>query len=125
MPRILLVEDDENQQLLFAEELRDEGYEVTLAASGPEALQAISKAIPDAVVLDIAMPGMDGIEVLGRILAIDNSIPVVLHTAYSTFKENFMAWAADAYVVKSSDLTELKAELRRALARHRPPEPTP
>ncbi len=70
------------------------------------------------MVLDVAMPGVDGIETLGRILAENNRIPVLLHTAYATYKDNFMAWSADAYVVKSSDLSELKAEVRRVLAKH-------
>lgn len=123
MATILLVEDDQNQQLLFAEELREDGHDVIVAGSGTAALEAVKKVIPDLVVLDIAMPGMDGIEALGRILAQDNRIPVVLHTAYATYKDNFMAWSADAYVVKSSDLTELKAEIKRALAK-RPPKAT-
>ncbi len=123
MPTILLVEDDEHQQLLIAEELRDEGYDVTLAASGAEAIESIKKALPDVVVLDVAMPEMDGIEALGRILAINNRIPVVLNTAYHTFKDNFMAWAADAYVVKSSDLAELKDEIKRILARQGQQQP--
>ncbi len=117
MPTILLVEDDPHQQLLFAEELKDEGYDVVVAGNGAEAIEAVKKAVPDLVVLDVAMPGMDGIEALGRILAANNRIPIVLHTAYATYKDNFMAWSADAYVVKSSDLSELKAEVRRALAK--------
>ncbi len=118
MPTILLVEDDPNQQLLFAEELREEGYDVAVAANGADAIEAVKKAPPDLVVLDVAMPGVDGIETLGRILAENNRIPVLLHTAYATYKDNFMAWSADAYVVKSSDLSELKAEVRRVLAKH-------
>jgi DNA-binding response OmpR family regulator len=69
------------------------------------------------VVLDIAMPGMDGVEALGRILSQDNRLPVILHTAYATYKDNFMTWSADAYVVKSSDRSELKIEIERVLAR--------
>lgn len=118
MATILLVEDDEHQQLLFAEELREEGYDVIVAGTGADALEAVRKVTPDVVVLDVAMPGMDGIETLGRILAQNNRIPVVLHTAYATYKDNFMAWSADAYVVKSSDLGELKDEIKRALAKH-------
>jgi CheY-like chemotaxis protein len=69
------------------------------------------------VVLDIAMPGMDGIEALGRLLARNNQLPVILHTAYATYKDNFMTWSADAYVVKSQDLGELKSEIQRVLAK--------
>ncbi len=117
MPTILIVEDDEHQQLLYQEELKEEGYEVVVANSGEQALQLVKKVTPDLVVLDIAMPGMDGVEALGRLLAQDNQLPVILHTAYATYKDNFMTWSADAYVVKSSDLSELKAEIGRVLAK--------
>ena len=117
MPTILIVEDDEHQQLLFQEELKEEGYIVVLAKSGKEALELADRVTPDLVVLDIAMPGMDGIETLGRLLSKNNQLPIILHTAYATYKDNFMTWSADAYVVKSSDLTELKAEIERVLAR--------
>ena len=117
MATILLVEDDGNQRLLYEQELGEEGYTVRSAASGPEALAMIEGGErPDVVVLDISMPGMDGIEALGKILGADNSIPVILNTAYATYKDNFMTWAADAYVIKSSDLTELKAKLKEILA---------
>lgn len=112
---VLLVDDDVNQALLYEQELTDEGYCVVLASDGREALKKLEEISPDVVVLDIAMPGMDGIEALGRILGQDNTLPVILNTAYSSYKDNFMSWSADAYVVKSSDLTELKAEIRKAL----------
>ena len=116
MTRILLVEDEKNQRLLYARELREEGYEVALAADGREALAAVDTERPDMVVLDISMPHMDGLETLGKLLSRDNTIPVVLHTAYSSYKGNFMTWSADAYVVKSSDLTDLKLVIREVLA---------
>ena len=114
---VLIVEDDVNQSRLYEQELTDEGYRVVLASDGREALRKVNEASPDVVVLDIAMPGMDGIESLGRILGKDNRLPVILNTAYSSYKDNFMSWSAEAYVVKSSDLTELKAEIRKALAK--------
>jgi CheY-like chemotaxis protein len=117
MAKLLVVEDDRNHQLLLQEELTEEGHEVVLAKSGEEALELIETAAPDLVVLDIAMPGMDGVEALGRILSRDNRLPVILHTAYATYKDNFMTWSADAYVVKSSDRSELKIEIERVLAR--------
>ena len=117
MATILLVEDDGNQRLLYEQELGEEGYTVRSAASGPEALAMLEGGErPDVVVLDIYMPGMDGIEALGKILGTDNSIPVILNTAYATYKDNFMTWAADAYVIKSSDLAELKAKIKEILA---------
>lgn len=119
MATILLVEDDDHQQLLFEEELKEEGYDVVVASSGQQALEIVDRVEPDLVILDIAMPGMDGIEALGRLLSKNNQLPVILHTAYATYKDNFMTWSADAYVVKSSDLSELKAEVARVIAKRR------
>ena len=115
MARLLVVDDNENQRLLYKEELTEEGHEVTLAKDGLEAVKLAKDEAPDLVILDISMPGMDGIEALSRMLADNNKLPVILHTAYATYKDNFMTWSADAYVVKSSDLAELKAKVRELL----------
>ena len=115
MALVLLVEDEANQRELYQQELEDEGYEVALAADGMEALAKLEERRPDVVVLDISMPNMDGIETLGNMLSRDNTIPVILHTAYSSYKDNFMTWSADDYVVKSSDLSELKSRICRVL----------
>ena len=117
MSRILLVEDDANQAMLYQQELEADGYEVDLAKDGHEAVEMVEKNEPDIVVMDISMPGMDGIEAMGRILSQHNKLPVILNTAYPSYKDNFMSWAADAYVVKSSDLTELKERIAESMAR--------
>ena len=115
MAKLLVVDDDKNQGQLYKMDLEDDGHEVTLAASGPEGLEAIKLGRPDLIVLDISMPGMDGIETLGKILAQDRTLPVILNTAYSNYKNNFMTWSADGYVVKSGDTTELKSKIRDVL----------
>lgn len=115
MKKLLIVEDDPNQSILFKQELEDEGYNVVAASDGKDAIEKVEAEQPDLVIMDINMPGMDGIEALGKILAKNNRIPVIFHTAYSTYKDNFMSWAADAYIVKSSDMTELKAAIHRIL----------
>jgi len=120
--RILVVDDDEKLRLLYQERLEEEGYEVILAADGGEALRRAQEDKPDVVVLDIAMPVMDGIDALIRILEHDNKLPVILNTAYGSYKENFMTWAARAYVVKSGDLSELLERIREALEVPRPGE---
>ena len=114
-PTILVVDDERNIRLLYEKELREEGYDVVLAADAREALGVIEKRKMDLVVLDIKMPGMDGIEALGQILAKNSAIPVILNSAYSSYKDSFLSWSADAYVIKSSDLTELKAKIRSLL----------
>lgn len=115
--RILIVDDEINQGLLYEQELTDEGYIVDVANSGAKALEMVQQNPYDLVILDIGMPDMDGLETLGRMLSMDNKLPVILNTAYPSYKDNFMSWAADAYVVKSSDLTELKDKIRKSLVK--------
>ena len=79
------------------------------------AIERVQKSPPDLLVLDVRMPGMDGIEALNKILGINNQLPVILNTAYTNHKENYMTWSADAYVVKSSDLSELKQAIKDVL----------
>ncbi len=116
MTTILLVEDDKNQRLLYEQELRYDGYEVVTATDGKEALEKVQEQLPDIVIMDINMPKMDGIEAMGRILSANKKVPVIINTAYSNYKDSFMSWAADAYVVKSSDLSELKDKIKEVLA---------
>jgi len=115
--RILVVDDEEGLRLLYKEELEDEGAEVELAASGPEALKKLENGGIDLVLLDIKMPGMDGVEVLRLVKEKWKDIPVILCTAYPHYKHDFGTWASDAYVVKSSDLTELKQTIKEVLSK--------
>ncbi len=124
MYTLLIVEDNEHQRALYRNELEQAGYMVLAAASGEEALETVGTVHIDLVILDVSMPGMDGIETLGRLLAGDRKMPVILHTAYSNYKTNFMSWSAERYVVKSSDLSELKNAIVETLAeRGRAEEP--
>jgi two-component SAPR family response regulator len=61
------------------------------------------------------MPKMDGLEAIGKIIELNKSIPIIINTAYSTYKDDFMSWAADAYVVKSYDLDSLKSTIKEVL----------
>ena len=115
MSKILLVEDDTNQAILYQQELEAEGYDVVVATNGREAVDIANSASPDLVVMDISMPGMDGIEAMGRILSQKNKLPVILNTAYASYKDNFLSWSADAYIIKTSDLDELKETIKKLL----------
>ncbi len=115
MATILIVDDDDHQRLLYKEELELEGYEVILTSTGQDAVAAVTDSEIDCVVLDIAMPGMNGVEVLAKMLDIDRQLPIILHTAYPSYKDDFMTWAAEAYVIKSSDISELKEQIAKAL----------
>ena len=116
MARVLVVDDDASLRALYTKELTHEGHDVAVVASGKEALESIGASRPDIVVLDIKMEGMDGLSALDEIMKRDSTIPVILNTAYSTFKSDFTTWNADAYVVKSSDLRELKETIDHVLA---------
>lgn len=115
MSRILIVEDEQHQRELYAMELGEEGYEVDQASNGKEAVEKVKNNKYDLVVLDIRMPEMDGIEALGKILSRDKKIPIIIYTAYSNYKSNFMTWTADAYVTKSTSLDELKNKIKEIL----------
>ncbi len=117
MKTILVVDDEEAIRTLLQEELSDEGYRVIMAGSAREALKRVEEEALDLVILDIRMPGMDGLEALPRILGLKEGLPVILNSAYTQYLESFMCWAADAYVVKSSDLTELKAKVKELIAK--------
>lgn len=119
MKKILVVEDEDSLRLLYQEELKAEGYEVIPARNGKEAIERLEKEKPDLVILDIVMPVMDGMETLGKILGKDRKIPIILNTSYSGYQQDFMSWAADAYITKSSDLSELKNKIKELLERGR------
>lgn len=113
--KILVVDDEENIRLLYKEELEDEGYQVVLAANAEEAMDKINREQPDLITLDIKMPGMDGIEFLRKLKEEKRSVPVILCSAYGSYKQDFRVWASDAYVVKSADLRELKMTIKEIL----------
>lgn len=115
MPKILVVDDEQHIRLLYKQELSEDGYEVILAENGKECLQKLDEETPDVVVLDVRMPVMDGIETLGKIINKKKDIPVILNTAYSSYKDDFMTWAAEAYVVKSFNLAELKEKIKEII----------
>lgn len=115
MKKILVVDDEENIRELFREELEEMGYEVTTAPSGPQALAIMDSKKFDLVTLDIRMPEMDGLETLGKMKEKDSSLPVILCTAYPEYKQDFGSWSSDAYVVKSSDTTQLRETVKKLL----------
>ena len=115
MKTILVVDDDDAIRTLLQEELEEEGYKVLIATNARDALKMVAAEALDLVILDIRMPGMDGLEALPRILGLKEGLPVIMNTAYTQYQESFMSWAADAYVVKSSDLTELKDKIKELI----------
>lgn len=115
MKKILLVDDEESIQIVYREEFEDEGYQVFSALNGITALEKFKDEQPDLVILDIQMPGMNGVEVLRQMKMLNPSVPVILSSAYQEFKRDLGTWASDEYIVKSGNLDELKKAVRRLL----------
>ncbi len=105
--KILVVDDSEDFRILCKYELEDAGYEVIMAGTGARAMESFRKDNPDLVVLDIKLPDMDGLELLGRMKVISADVPVIMHTAFD-YMYDLACDASDAYVVKSADFRELK-----------------
>ena len=115
MSKVLIVDDEPNLRRLYRESLEDDGHEVITAESAEDCLTRLERECPDLVVLDVRMPGMDGLEALGKILERHPRMPVVLNSAFSSYRDNFLSWTADAYLVKSSDVGPLRNTVRRLL----------
>ncbi len=117
MAKLLVVDDEMNIRRLYSQELSEEGYEVDTAASASEAVQKLTTGSYDLVVLDIKLKNENGLDLLQKIVRERHEMPVILCTAFSCYKDDFSAWLADGYVVKSSDPQELKDEIARVLAK--------
>jgi len=115
MAKILIVDDEEGIRMLYSMELQDEGYEVITLPDGKDLIAVVNKEKPDCVVLDIKMREYNGLDLLQQVRKEHYDLPVILNSAYSSFKVDLKAVAADYYVVKSSDLSELKEKLKVAL----------
>ncbi len=115
MAKVLIVDDEEGIRMLYSMELEDEGYDVVTLPDGKDLLKTIKREKPDCIVLDIKMREFNGLDLLQSIRKEFYDLPVILNSAYSSYKVDLKAVAADYYVVKSSDLTELKEKLRIAL----------
>lgn len=115
MAKILVVDDESHIREWYSLELSDAGFEVITAASCYNLLKKIEILQPDAIILDIRLIDCDGLEMLGQIRSQCQDIPVVICSAYDSYKYDSRTVAADHYVIKSFDLTELKMKLGRAL----------
>ncbi|HMB70703.1 MAG TPA: sigma-54 dependent transcriptional regulator [bacterium] len=115
--RILVVDDEEGLRRLLSILLTKEGYDVTTASSAPQALEKFEKEVFDAVITDIKMPGMSGIELLKAIRASDSQVPVIVMTAYAALDTAIEAVNQGAfhYFVKQTRNEEIKLVVRRAL----------
>ncbi len=112
---VLVADDEAGIRTLYKRELSKEGYRVEFASNAKEAIMKTRDMSPDLVIMDIKMPGMDGIDAMDRILEENGEVPIILNSAYSSYKESYLTRPADAYVTKSSDLGELKETIQDIL----------
>ena len=119
--RVLVVEDDEAIADVLRRTLRQEGHDVRSSTDGIEALRAADEFVPDLVVLDLGLPGLDGVEVCRRLRA-ESDVPILILTARADLDDRVdgLDSGADDYLVKPFERQELLARLR-ALMRRRPP----
>jgi DNA-binding response OmpR family regulator len=112
MKTILIVEDERNLRAMYAQELEAEGYEVIAVPDAATAKTTCRENDIDLAILDIKLDGPSGIDVLQHLAKEHREVKVIINTAYPSYKNDFQTWSADAYVVKSSDLDELKSKVR-------------
>ncbi len=117
--RLLVVDDDRGLRDVLRRALILSGYEVRLAETGAEALSAVTAAPPDAIVLDIGLPDIDGLEVCRLLRREGNRVPVLMLTARDAVSDRIdgLDAGADDYLIKPFDIDELKARLRALLRR--------
>jgi two-component system response regulator MprA len=120
---VLLVDDDAPIRRMLERTLRAEGYDVAAVADGGTALAHVERSLPDLIVLDVAMPGMDGLAVTRRLRAKGLPVPILLLTARDALDERVAGLdaGADDYLVKPFEVAELAARIRALLRRNHPP----
>jgi two-component system, OmpR family, response regulator MprA len=120
--KVLVVDDDRAVREALRRTLTLADYEVEVAQDGERALEQIVAAVPDAVVLDVGLPGIDGLEVCRRVRRLGNRVPILILTARAEVNDRIdgLDVGADDYMVKPFDVGELKARLRALLRRAKP-----
>jgi two-component system response regulator MprA len=123
-PSVLVVDDEASIRRMLERTLAAEGYAVAAVADGGAALAAVERSVPDVLVVDVAMPGVDGLALTRRLRGKGLGVPILLLTARDALAERVAGLdaGADDYVVKPFESEELIARLRALLRRNRPPE---
>ncbi|WP_246804773.1 sigma-54-dependent transcriptional regulator [Desulfosarcina cetonica] len=117
MSTILIIDDDDQLRISFERLLKEEGYRVRTAASGEAGIRMLTEAVPDLVVLDVRLPGINGLETFRQIHQIEQKLPVIIMTAYGTTETAIEATKMGAfdYVIKPFDIPQMLSTIRQAL----------
>jgi two-component system response regulator (stage 0 sporulation protein F) len=119
---ILLVDVHEAFLTMLTKEFKEEGYQILTARSGLEALRVLEENPDvDLVITDLHLHEMDGADLLRQIKERWLGLPVIIHTAYTQYKENFLTWAADDYIVKSLDFSDLNNSVKKLIGKRSKP----
>ena len=116
--KILVVEGERKFRELYQTGLKDAGYRVDIAADGQHALKKLKHEPVDLIVTDLVLPDGKGFDLLQKFLKVTNKTKVVINTSYVEYKSDFQSWVADAYLTKSSDISELKNTIDGILYRN-------
>jgi DNA-binding NtrC family response regulator len=118
---ILVVDDEKNTREALSKILREDGYDVIAAADGYQAMNVVARDMPDLILADLKMPGMDGIELLSRTRLKGFDVPFVLMTAYGTVETavEAMRKGAEDYLTKPVNMDELEIQIKKILAHRR------
>jgi len=114
---LLIVDDQQGVRRLLYEAFSDEGYQVKMASGGEEALSMVSLEMPDMILLDIKMPGMNGLETLRELRKTDPEVPVLMMTAYGDLEvvETAKKYGVKHYIIKPFDLHEIRLLVKALL----------
>lgn len=119
--KLLVVDDQMGVRRLLFEAFKEEGYAIDLAASGYEAVEKVKAAIPDIILMDMKMPGMNGLETLHEIKKIQDDILVIMMTAYGELEivAEAMKLGIKEYVTKPFDINELRGLVKKVINEHK------
>ncbi len=117
MGKILIIDDDKGIQSVLSDIIRSEGYETVTAGNGRNALKEIAKCPPDLILLDIRLPGMDGMKILEKIKKTDQNMIVIMLTGYGDIKDavQSMKMGAFNYITKPFENEEIMLNIKEAL----------
>ncbi len=114
--KTVLIADDETALLeLYDAEFRRAGYDVRTAENAREAVEIVENHGVDCVVMDIRMPGENGLDAVSKIRGNHKGLPIIINSAYGSYKNDFHSWLADDYIVKSPDVSVLIETVDRLL----------